>query len=446
MQEQGVILGAGISGVGAALLAKQQGVSVFVSDASPIASTTKSLLDSHQIHWEEAQHSFEKMRHAHWVMKSPGIPNNATIVKAFEAINCPVISEIELATRYTNATIIGITGSNGKTTTTLLTHHILKNAGLNAGIAGNIGKSFAQQVAEENHDIYVLEISSFQLDHIQRFAPDIAVITNITPDHLDRYNNDFSAYVKAKLKITENQQQNNLLLFNSDDPVLEQAIQSSSSRAKKHPFGMELQGTETTTTVENDQIKITRKNNTTMIPTTSFPLMGRHNLLNAMAAATIADVLNVRKEVIRESLQTFKGVPHRLEKVLTIGGVHYINDSKATNVNATYYALECMEARTVWIAGGVDKGNHYADLLPLVHEKVKAIVCLGVSNQKLLEEFSNVVDIMIETTSMEEAVKIAKKIADRKENVLLSPACASFDLFDNYEDRGNQFKQAVRNL
>lgn len=446
MKERGIVLGAGISGIGAALLAKKQGMDVFVSDAAPIADTTKQLFNDHQIDWEEACHSVEKMQNANWVVKSPGIPDSAQILKTFRDQDCPILSEIEFASKFTDALLIGITGSNGKTTTAMLTYHLLKNAGLNVGLAGNVGHSFAQQVAQEQYDIYVLELSSFQLDDIHGFQPHIAVIINITPDHLDRYNYDFNAYIQAKLNITKNQTTKNVLLFNADDPVLKGAVLEQKPQVKTHPFGFENMEQSNYTTHHDDAIHIVNENDHKMIATQSFTLYGRHNLLNAMAAATVADLFKVSKESIRESLTTFKGAPHRLEPVLTIQNVNYINDSKATNVNATYYALECMDAPTVWIVGGVDKGNNYNDLLPLVHEKVKAIICLGVDNKKLMETFQPIVEVMVETTSIREAVKIAHKIATRKDNVLLSPACASFDLFKNYEDRGNQFKDAVRNL
>lgn len=446
MKERGVVLGAGISGVGAALLAKKQGMDVFVSDASTIDTATKKLLDQYQIDWEETQHSIDKMQNVQWVVKSPGIPSNAPILSNFREQNCPILSEIEFAAKFTDALIIGITGSNGKTTTAMLTYHLLKEAGLNVGLGGNVGYSFAQQVAEEQFEVYVLEISSFQLDDIHTFQPHIAVITNITPDHLDRYNYDFQQYIAAKLKITKNQTSKNMLLFNADDAVLKEALFAHKTAAKIHAFGFTSEMPKPYTTHQEDALHIIHEKDQKMIPTNAFSLQGRHNLLNAMAAATVADLFKVSKESIRQSLATFKGVPHRLEPVLTIQNVRYINDSKATNVNATYYALECMDAPTVWIVGGVDKGNDYSALLPLVHEKIKAIICLGVDNQKLFEAFQPIVEIMVETTSVTEAVKIARKIAEKKDNVLLSPACASFDLFKNYEDRGNQFKAAVRNL
>ena len=440
-----VVLGGGESGKGTAILGHQLGYDVFVSDAGLISSEVKTRLDSIGVSWEEGQHTMERILTADIVMKSPGIPDHVPLIKQLRVAGISIQSEIEFASQHTPAKLIGITGSNGKTTTTLLIHHILKEAGLNVGIAGNIGESFAQKVAENDHDFYVLEISSFQLDDIQTFAPEIAVITNITPDHLDRYNDDFSLYIKSKLRIAANQNPNQFLLFNADDPVLVEALKSSSTVAKKLPFGF----TNTSpigASYANEEIKLIEQKSTTMISTTQFPLQGRHNLLNAMAAVSVARLLDVSKDSIRESLLSFTKVEHRLERVLKIQNRTYINDSKATNVNATFYALESMEGQTVWIVGGVDKGNDYAALLPLVREKVKAIVCLGVDNEKIIDAFSPVVDLMVETESMKEAVKIAHKIADKKEYVLLSPACASFDLFENYEDRGNQFKAAIREL
>lgn len=440
-----VILGAGESGKGTAILAHKMGYEVWVSDAGSIAAETKSLLDERGIWWEENNHNEAKLATADLVMKSPGIPNSVPLMQTLRKAGIKVVSEIEFAAQYTAAKIIGITGSNGKTTTTLLVHHLLKEAGFNVGLAGNIGYSFAQQVAEQDYDYFVLEISSFQLDDIHDFAPSIGVITNITPDHLDRYNNDFSHYIQAKLRLTMNQTEDQFLLFNIDDEVLTQAIEESATRAKKIPFGFS-EAAQKGTTMENEHLSINTNTTTTMIHTTKFPLQGRHNLLNAMAAASVASLLEISKDSIRNSLLSFSGVEHRLEHVLKIQNRTYINDSKATNVNATFYALESMMGKTVWIVGGVDKGNDYASLMPLVHEKVKAIICLGVDNEKLIETFSPVVDVMAETQSMREAVRMAHQLANKKEYVLLSPACASFDLFDNYEDRGTQFKEAVRSL
>lgn len=440
-----VILGAGESGKGTAILAHQKGYDVIVSDAGHISPSTKSLFDQKGISWEEKTHSQEAILRADLVMKSPGIPDQVAIVKAIRAAQIPIHSEIEFASQYTSAKIIGITGSNGKTTTALLVYHLLNKAGLHVGLAGNIGTSFAQQVAENNYAYYVLEISSFQLDDIHNFAPAIGVITNITPDHLDRYNNDFSQYIASKLRLSMNQKEDQFLLFNADDEVLTEAVERSNTAAQKIPFGM-TKAVASGTTFQDNTIHINNTKQTTMINTTQFPLQGRHNLLNAMAAASVASLLEISKDSIRNSLLSFTAVEHRLEHVLKIQNRTYINDSKATNVNATFYALESMEGQTVWIVGGVDKGNDYSSLLPLVRKKVKAIICLGVDNDKIIESFSPVVDLLVETQSMHEAVKMAHQIAGKREYVLLSPACASFDLFENYEDRGNQFKAAIREL
>ena len=445
MSEKIVILGAGESGCGTALLAKKQGFQVFVSDQGSISQSAKKIFDTLEIEWEEETHTLSKMKDAQYIMKSPGIRAQTPLVQSLEAIDIPVISEIEFASKYTKATLIGITGSNGKTTTAMMTYKILDDAGFDVALAGNIGNSFAKEVAENERQFYVLEISSFQLDNIVNFAPHIGVITNITHDHLDRYGDDFTAYLKSKLRINENQTQRDFLLFNGEDPQLSTAVQNINTKVTLHEFGT-LNKNINTTYIENDNILIETKKNKTMINTMEFPLKGRHNLLNAMAASTVAHLLDVSKETIRESLLNFKGAPHRLEPVLKIQNIRYINDSKATNVNAVYFALESMSAPIVWIVGGVDKGNDYEMLYPLVREKVKAIICLGVDNQKIINAFQSITDLMVETQSMKEAVLIAKKIAEKNDNVLLSPACASFDLFLNYEDRGDQFKQAVREL
>ena len=445
MSEKLVILGGGESGIGSAVLGVKQGFDVFVSDAGTIAQEVQKELNQLGVSFEEGGHDLDVILKASLVMKSPGIPDHIDLIQQIRSSDIKIISEIEFASQYTDATLIGITGSNGKTTTTLLTHHLLKESGLNVGVAGNIGYSFARQVAESDREVYVLEISSFQLDDIHKFQPEVAVITNITPDHLDRYQNNFSKYIASKMRIIENQTTNQFLVFNAEDPVLVEALNGCSSKVKTIPFGfvkLDHEGVYAT----NDQIIVQQDNSNTMIQTTHFQLQGRHNLLNAMAAVSVARLLKVSKDSIRESLMSFKGVPHRLEQFLRIQNVNYINDSKATNVNATFYALDSVKSQTVWIAGGIDKGNDYSALLPLVREKVKAIVCLGIDNKKLLAVFDPVVDIIVETQSIDEAVKIAHKIANKKETVLLSPACASFDLFENYEDRGNQFKQAVQKL
>jgi len=440
-----VILGGGESGVGTAILGKQKGYDVFVSDKGAIKEKYKNVLNQFEIEWEEKQHTEAKIFNADVVMKSPGIPETVPLVKALVEKGISVISEIEFAVHYTDAKIVGITGSNGKTTTTMLTHHVLKQGGLNVGVAGNMGDSFAKQVAEQNYDLYVLELSSFQLDGIVDFKPHIAIITNITPDHLDRYNYKFENYIAAKFRIAMNQTKEDYLIYDADDEVIENWLKKYPVQSKLIPFSI-TKKLENGAYIENKNIILTIHNTTITMPTDSLALEGQHNTKNAMAASAVAQLLKIRKQTIRESMAEFQGVEHRLEKVLKIQNVQYINDSKATNVNATYYALESMTTQTVWIVGGVDKGNDYTDLLPLVHEKVKAIICLGVDNSKIIESFGRVTDLMVETTSMNEAVQIAHKIAEKGDNVLLSPACASFDLFENYEDRGRQFKAAVRSL
>ena len=439
-----VILGGGESGVGTALLGKEKGYDVFVSDKGKIKEKYKQVLIHHEIEWEDEKHSEEKILNADVVMKSPGIPNKVEIVSRLIAANIPVISEIEFASRFTEATIVGITGSNGKTTTATLTHHLLKED-LNVGLAGNIGDSFAKQVLEKDYKNYVLEISSFQLDDIVHFKPKIAVITNITPDHLDRYNYQFENYIASKFRIAMNQTEADYLIYDADDEVIVNHLKNHPVQSTLLPFSL-TKPIENGAYYENNQIIITIDNNKIIMPTTNLTLEGKHNIKNAMAASTVAHLLKIRKQTIRESLENFQAVEHRLEHVLKINKVQYINDSKATNVNATYYALESMDAPTVWIVGGQDKGNNYAELYPFVNEKVKAIICLGVDNSKIIEAFNGMVDIMVETQFMSEAVKIAYKIAEAGDNVLLSPACASFDLFENYEDRGRQFKESVRNL
>lgn len=439
-----VVLGAGESGVGTALLGKEKGYEVFVSDKGKIKEKYKEVLIHNEIEWEDQQHTEAKILNADVVMKSPGIPDKVPMVKALLEKGIPVISEIEFASQFTGATIVAITGSNGKTTTSMLTHHLLKQE-LNVGLAGNIGDSFAKQVLEHNYDNYVLEISSFQLDGCFNFNPKIAVITNIVPDHLDRYDYKFENYIASKFRIAQNQTKDDYLIYDADDEVI-------SDYLKKHPIQSTLLPFSLTKTIENgaylnnENIIITINNNKIIMPTKNIALEGKHNIKNAMAASTVAHLLKIRKQTIRESLENFQGVEHRLEQVLKINKVQYINDSKATNVNATYFALESMDAPTVWIVGGVDKGNDYTELFQFVNEKVKAIICLGKDNVKLMQNFSSMVDIIVETEYMSEAVKIAYKIAESGDNVLLSPACASFDLFENYEDRGRQFKDAVRNL
>ena len=439
-----VILGGGESGVGTALLGKAKGYDVFVSDKGKIKDKYKEVLIHNEIEWEDEMHTEGKILNADIVMKSPGIPDKAPLVKQIREKKILVVSEIEFASKFTNATIVGITGSNGKTTTATLTHHILKQE-IEVGLAGNIGDSFAKQILEKDYPNYVLEISSFQLDDIVDFKPKIAVITNITPDHLDRYDYKLENYITSKFRIAENQTKDDYLIYDADDEILTNWLKNHPVQSTLLPFSL-VKTIENGACLDRNNIKITINNNQIIMPTSSLTLEGNHNIKNAMAASTVAHLLKIRKQTIRESLENFQGVEHRLEQVLKINKVQYINDSKATNVNATYYALESMDAPTVWIVGGVDKGNNYEELFPFVNEKVKAIICLGVDNAKLINAFGNMVDIIVETQFMSEAVKIAYKIAEAGDNVLLSPACASFDLFENYEDRGRQFKDAVRNL
>ena len=439
-----VILGGGESGVGTALLGKAKGYEVFVSDKGTIKQKYKDVLIHNEIEWEDEMHSESKILNADVVMKSPGIPDKVPLVKKIKEQKIPIVSEIEFASTFTDATIVGITGSNGKTTTATLTHHILKQE-IVVGLAGNIGDSFAKQILEKNYPNYVLEISSFQLDDCVDFKPHIAIITNITPDHLDRYDYKFENYIASKFRITMNQTQEDYLIYDADDKVITKWLKDHPIQSTLLPFSLNKK-IENGAYLDKENIKITIDNNQIIMPTANLALEGNHNIKNAMAASTVAHLLKIRKQTIRESLENFQGVEHRLEHVLKINKVQYINDSKATNVNATYYALESMDAPTVWIVGGIDKGNNYEELFPFVNEKVKAIICLGVDNEKLFNTFGNMVDIIVETQFMSEAVKIAYKIAEAGDNVLLSPACASFDLFENYEDRGRQFKDAVRNL
>tara|TARA_R110002050_G_scaffold179118_1_gene312333 strand:- start:8259 stop:9593 length:1335 start_codon:yes stop_codon:yes gene_type:complete len=440
-----VVLGGGESGLGTAILGKQKGFEVFVSDKGIIKEKYKKVLEHFEIDWEEEMHSEAKILNADVVMKSPGIPDSVALVVKLKEQHIPVISEIEFASKYTNAKIIGITGSNGKTTTTMLVNHLLKSEGLSVGMAGNIGDSYAKMVAENNFDYYVLEISSFQLDGIVDFRPHIAILTNISPDHLDRYDYKYENYIASKFRIAANQTADDYLIYDADDKDLTDWLSKHPVKSKLLPFSIEKEITEGAYSL-NENIKITINNDTLKMTTDNLALEGKHNLKNTMAASTAAKLIGIRKETIRQSVANFQGAEHRLEKVLKIHHVEYINDSKATNVNATYYALESMKTPTVWIVGGIDKGNDYKSLMPLVREKVKAIICLGKDNSKIKEAFGNAVDLMVETYAMDEAIKVAYKIAERGDTVLLSPACASFDLFTNYEDRGNQFKAAVKNL
>jgi len=440
-----IILGGGESGVGTAILGKKKGYDVFVSDFGKIKDNYKNVLNQYEIKWEEGTHTEDEMLNATVVMKSPGIPEKSPIVKKLLEKGIPVISEIEFAAQFTSAKTIGITGSNGKTTTTMLIYHLLKSGALNVGLAGNIGKSFAWQVAEEHFDCYVLELSSFQLDGIINYKPEIAIITNISPDHLDRYDYKYENYIASKFRITMNQNEEDFLIYDADDEAISEWLQKNKTKAKLIPFSLRKQF-ENGAFIKNDTMNILINEEELEMKIVDISLEGNHNLKNAMAATSVAQLMKIRKETIRQSLSNFQGVEHRLEKVLKIQNVQYINDSKATNVNATFFALDSMTTPTVWIVGGVDKGNDYSELMSLVHEKVKAIICLGVDNKKIIDAFRDVVDMMVEVDNMRDAVITAKHLTEKGDAVLLSPACASFDLFENYEDRGNQFKNAVKNL
>jgi len=440
-----VVLGGGESGVGTAILGKKKGYDVFVSDFGKIKESYKEVLIINKIAWEEEQHTEDLILNADVVMKSPGIPEKSPIVKKLIAAGVKVISEIEFAKPFTEAMTIGITGSNGKTTTTMLTYHLLKSAGLNVGLGGNIGKSFAWQVAENKFDAYVLELSSFQLDGIIDYRPDIAIITNISPDHLDRYEYKYENYIDSKFRITMNQTESDYLIYDADDEASAEWLKKNKTKAKLIPFSLTKKFDEGAS-INNNKMEIKINQEEFTMETEHIALEGKHNMKNAMAASSVAKLMQIRNATIRESLSNFQGVEHRLEKVLKIQNVQYINDSKATNVNATFFALDSMNVPTVWIVGGVDKGNDYNELMSLVREKVKAIICLGVDNHKIINAFGDVVDIMVEVNNMNDAVKTAQRLTEKGDAVLLSPACASFDLFENYEDRGKLFKQAVHNL
>src|SRR6201996_2939564 len=439
------ILGAGESGVGAAYLAKQNGYDVFVSDFGAIADKYKSQLLEWNISFEEKQHTEAEILSAVEVIKSPGIPEKAPIIKKIKEKGIPVISEIEFAGRYTDAKIVGITGSNGKTTTTSLPYHILKNAGLNVGLAGNIGKSFAYQVATEKFDLYVLELSSFMLDDMYQFKVDIAVLLNITPDHLDRYEYKMENYVASKFRITQNQTANDVFIYCADDPETMQAMPGRKIISRQLPFSIKTK-IEQGASLQNNHIVINLPQQHFEMSITDLALQGKHNLYNSMASGIVAKFLEIRNETIRESMATFKNIEHRLESVGKISGISFINDSKATNVNSTWYALESMTTDVVLILGGVEKGKDYSMLTDLVRQKVKAIVCLGKDNKRIHEAFEDIVEIIVNTGSASEAAQVAYHLATKGDTVLLSPACASFDLFKNYEDRGRQFKEAVKEL
>ena len=440
-----VVLGSGESGTGAAVLAKVMGFNVFVSDIGEIKEKYKEILDKYQIEWEEKKHTADKILCADEIIKSPGIPDSVDIIQQAIQKNIRLISEIEFANRFTKAKKICITGSNGKTTTTKLIYHILSKAGFNVGIGGNVGKSFAMQVAENNHDYYVLEISSFQLDNMYDFKADVAILLNITPDHLDRYKYEFQNYIDSKFKIVQNLAGKDYFVYCFDDEVIVNQIKKLNINAKMLPFTLTDKVMEGAY-IRDNSINIKVKNSNFSMLMQDLALQGKHNTYNSMAAGITASVLNIRKDIIRESLMDFQSVEHRLEPVIKVHGIEFINDSKATNINSTWYALESMTKPVVWIVGGIDKGNDYSELFEMVKKKVKAMVCLGVDNTKIHKAFDGMVPSVVDVTSMKDAVKKAYYYAKKDDIVLLSPACASFDLFESYEDRGQQFKQAVREL
>ncbi len=446
MSKRIVILGAGESGIGAAILAKKKGFEVFVSDSGTINQKYKDVLKYNDIAFEEGKHNENLCLNADEIIKSPGIPDKVSILQKCRQKNIPLISDIEFASRYTNAKMICITGSNGKTTTTMLTYHIMKKAGMNVGIGGNMGKSFALQVAENDFEYYVLEISSFQLDYMEKFKADIAVITNITPDHLDRYDYIFQNYVNSKFKITQNQTANDFLIYCADDVVTTNELAKRKISSKIIPFSSNTLEKGDRAYSDNKTLNININSNDFKMTLDNLTLQGRHNLYNSMAAGIITRILDIRKEIIKESMCEFQGVEHRLEFVTKVHGIEFINDSKATNVNSTWFALESMTQPVIWIVGGLDKGNDYSSLKTLVKNKVKAIVCLGLDNSKILDDFSDIVPVIKETSTAKNAVETAYYLGKKGDVVLLSPACASFDIFNNFEDRGMQFKRAVYDL
>ena len=441
-----VIIGGGESGVGAAYLANKKGYEVFLSDYKKIEEKYRDILLENEIDFEEGGHSIEKFYKANEIIKSPGISEESELILKIKSKKIPIVSEIEFAFRFTSSIIISVTGSNGKTTTSSLIYHILKKSGLNVGLAGNIGNSFSFLIAENEFDYIVLELSSFQLDNINHFNSFISVLTNISPDHLERYDYNFENYVDSKFKIVSNHSKENYFVFNSDDKKINSELKTRKINSTKISFSTTDNESLNKGCIKNQTININVNNNNLMIPIENLSLQGNHNIQNSMAAATVAKILNISDNNIRESLGNFKSIEHRLEHVLTIQKVKYVNDSKATNVNAVYYALDSIKSSTVWIVGGVDKGNNYEELLPLVREKVKAIICIGIDNSKIIQSFSPFVEKIIECTKMSDAVKNAYRMADPKDTVLLSPACSSFDLYKNFEDRGTQFKNAVRKL
>lgn len=445
MTKRIVILGAAESGAGAAVLAKAKGFDVFVSDLGKIKDTYKALLLQYEIAFEENQHTHELILNANEIIKSPGIPEKADMMQKIRDAEIPVISEIEFAGRYTKAFKVCITGSNGKTTTTSLIYHMMKKAGMYVGLAGNIGRSFALQVATENYEYYVLEISNFQLDDMYEFKADIAILLNITPDHLDRYNYDLQKYIDSKFRITQNLTEEDYFIYCSDDDLTIREMEKIVTRARQLPFSLNDEK-KPGAYVRNNNIHIEFEEVDFSMSIDELSLKGKHNTYNSMAAGIAGNALRIRKDVIREALSDFKGVEHRLEHVVKVHGIDFINDSKATNVNSAWYALECMGTEVVWIAGGTDKGNDYSELNKLVKQKVKALICLGKDNSKLHKAFDGLIPTIVDTKSMSDAVKAAYQLAHDGDTVLLSPACASFDLFDNYEDRGRQFKKYVMQL
>lgn len=445
MKQRIAIIGAGESGVGAAVLAKIQGFDVFVSDSREITKKYKDLLYKYEVDFEENRHTEEFILNADEVIKSPGVSDKAPIIVTIKQKGIRIISEIEFAGRYTSAKKICITGSNGKTTTASLIHHMMKKEGLNVGVAGNIGKSFALQVAEDNYDYYVIELSSFQLDGMYDFKADVAILLNITPDHLDRYDYELQKYVESKFRITQNLSEDDFFIYCSDDEITIKELEKIDLRAKQLPFSVKKVKNQAAY-IENTTLKIKFDDLNYSQPLEELALTGKHNTYNSMAAGIAGNIMKLGKRIIRESLNDFQGVEHRLEKVLKLQGVEFINDSKATNINSTWYALESITGQIIWIAGGIDKGNDYSQLEDLVRKKVKAIICLGKENSKIHKAFEGIPESIVDTTSIEEAVKMAYYLSKKGDTVLLSPACASFDLFENYDDRGRQFKYYVRNL
>lgn len=445
MKKKIVILGGGESGVGSAILAKLKGFDVFLSDFGTIKESYAQKLDKYEIKWEQNQHTKEQILEASEIIKSPGIPDNVAIVKSARANNIPVISEIEFAARYTDAYLICITGSNGKTTTTSMVYKLLKDADCKVGIAGNIGKSFAYQVATESFEYYVLELSSFQLDGMFQFKANTAILLNITPDHLDRYHENFQEYIDSKFRIIQNQNKGDHFIYCDDDPVIQKELEKRKITPNTYPFSIEHKSNQAAY-LENEDLIINQTKDTFSMSIHDLGVKGTHNIYNSMAAGLAASISSIRKNDIRESLRDFKSIEHRLEPVIKVKDILFINDSKATNVNSTWYALESMQKNVIWIAGGVDKGNDYDELSKLVKSKVKAIICLGKDNQKLHDAFEGMISSIVDVDNMKDAVKTAYLLGNDGDTVLLSPACASFDLFDNYEDRGLQFKANVRKL